>query len=64
MEKYKVFIIFAYEMETPQGDFIKSVELQLIADNEAEAMKEAKKLCPNKKFFYLRTIIEKYVKEN
>lgn len=60
-EKYIVFIIYAYDQETPQGDFIKSIECQVIAKDEADAMKRVKVLCPDKKFFYLKTIIEKYV---
>lgn len=60
MKKYIVFIIFAYMQETPTGDFVQSTELQIIAENEAEAMKRAKELAPDKKFYYLRTIIEKY----
>lgn len=60
-EKYTVWIIYAYEMEAPTGEFMKSVECQVIAKNEAEAMKRVKELCPKKKFQYLKTIIENYV---
>lgn len=61
-EKYTVWIIYAYEMESPTGEFMKSVECQVIAKNESEAIKRVKELCPNKPFTYLKTIIETYVK--
>jgi hypothetical protein len=61
-EKYTVFVIYAYEMEAPDGSFMKSVECQVIAKDEAEATKRVKVLCPTKKYTYLKTIIETYVK--
>ncbi len=59
MNTYLVFIIFAYQQQTEQGQFMESTELQLIAKSPDEAIKKAKKLV-NKKFYYLKTIIEKY----
>jgi hypothetical protein len=61
MKKYTVFIIYAYDLMAENGDFIKSVECQIIAKDEEEATKRVKELCPDKKFTYLKTIIEKYV---
>jgi hypothetical protein len=62
IEKYTVFVIYAYEMEAPDGSFMRSVECQVIAKDEAEAMKRVKVLCPTKKHHFLKTIIETYVK--
>lgn len=63
MKKYTVYVIYAYEEKSETGDFLHSVELQLI-DKSMESALERAKLISKKPFVYLKTIIEKYHYEN
>lgn len=63
MKKYTVYIIYAYEEKSESGDFLHSVEVQLI-DKTPELALERAKLITKKPFVYLKTIIEKYHYEN
>lgn len=64
MKKFLVFIIYAYQREADTGQFIESTEIQVIAKNKDEAIARAKKLCPDKKHYYLKNIIENYQKNH
>ena len=56
---YSVFIVQAFERETPQGDYIDYAKLEMIAKTEEEAIKKAKKYI-KKKFYRIAGVIEKY----
>lgn len=60
LKTYFVFIVIGYDQELPTGQFSNSVELQLIAKNQAEAEKRAPKIL-KRKFYKTLTVIEKYV---
>lgn len=59
MKKYRVFVIFGYEIKTEQGQLIDSVEMQIIEDNEEDAMQAAKKLV-KKPHYRTSMVIEKF----
>lgn len=60
MKKYTVYVVFAYNQLSPSGEFLESVELQLIDESPKKALERAKLIMKDKNFFYLKTIIEKY----
>lgn len=59
MKKYTVYVIYAYEEKSENGDFLHSVEVQLIDTDKDKALERAKKIT-GKPFAYLKIIIEKY----
>lgn len=60
MKKYTVWVIQAYFEKRDDGTLIDSVLLEIIAENEKEAMKQAKNYI-KKPFYRLAQVIEKYV---
>lgn len=53
-----IWIIQAFENQTPEGQIFDTVVLQLYASSEQEAIKKAKALV-KKKFYRLSEVIEK-----
>lgn len=59
MKKIRVFVIQAFQVETPTGQLQDLVTLELIDTTFENALKRAKKLV-KKKFYRLSMVIEKY----
>ncbi len=54
-----IFKIVGYEMETPDGNFMKSCIFWIYSDNAKDALKKAKSKGIEKKFFTIIEVIEK-----
>lgn len=61
MEKYLVFIIQAYESQTPDGHILNATILELIDESYEKALERAK-LIIDKKFYRLSSVIENFKK--
>jgi hypothetical protein len=61
MKKYLVFIIQAFEQQTPEGHIIDATTLELIDDSYDEALIRAKQII-TKKFYRLSSVIENFQK--
>lgn len=57
--KYLVFIIQGYDVQTPEGQLIGVTEYQMIDTSYESALKKAKTLF-EKPFYRLSMVIEKY----
>lgn len=60
MKTYFVFDIIAYVKRLENGNFDDAIRLQVIADNQDQAVEKAKKIV-EKPFYYLSAVIEKNV---
>lgn len=58
-EKYMVFIVQAYEAQTPDGSTLDNCTLELVCKTEKEALGRAKKII-KKKFYRLSRVIENF----
>lgn len=56
------YVIYAYDKKNEDGTFVNGVKLEILADNQAEALEKAKKLI-DKAEYRLNDVIEKYLPE-
>lgn len=52
------FLIIAWDRRADNGDFLDSVQIDVIADDSETAMTKVKELVNNKKGYTLRSVVE------
>lgn len=58
METHFHFLIIAWDRRGDNGDFLESIQIDLIGNNADEAIDKAKVLVNNKKGYTLRSVVE------
>lgn len=60
MNTFFTFTVQVYEKMTPDGRMTPYVEVQVIAENEKEALAKAKKILPRAKYTYRIKMVTEY----
>lgn len=61
IKTYQVYIIQCYDQQTDRGELLDATICELIDTSPEKAMKRAKKLIQDKKFYRLSRVIEKEI---